>query len=148
MGKSFISNNKKGPEGRKLDKFWLCLIWQMNYLLLVSTRVESCYFSWNHLTIPMQDTPFFVEKIICPTQNPTLSRFSSQNWPNLGNSRFMFTSKSQIEQVAENIMYDGTHLLRQHNQLKWHCYFPLSPGIFLNTPSYLSLRWTIAKRKI
>ena len=58
----------------------------------------------------------------------------------LGNSRFMFTSKSQIEQVAENIMSDGTHLLRQHNQLKWHCYFPLCSSIFLNTPSYLSLR--------
>ena len=44
------------------------------------------------------------------------------------------------KQVAQNIMYDGTHLLRQHNQLKWHCYFPLCSGIFLNTPSYLSLR--------
>ena len=54
----------------------------------------------------------------------------------------------QNECVAENKMHHGTHLLRQHNQLKWRCYFPLCPGIFLHKPSYLSLRWTVVKRKI
>ena len=108
--------------------------------MLVSTRVLLIS-KLLYLLLESFNNINFREKITCLIQKTKLlSKFNPQNWANSGDYRCMFTSKSQNECVAENKMHHGTHLLRQHNQLKWRCYFPLCPGIFLHKPSYLSLR--------
>ena len=93
-----------------MDNFWLCLRWQINYLLLVSTRVLLISKLLLLLMESFNDTNaghaiFLGKNNLSHSKSNTFEVQFAKLAKYLGNSRFMFTSKSQTSRPKYHVWW-------------------------------------------